>query len=210
MLVSGGMEDVVGTEVGEDALHALFLTDAGDNGLHLDIGELLTHHQADIVLRGFGLVDEHHLGGSKLSNLADHLTTDAACGTGDKDALALEHLVKALHIDIDLVAWQQVVDAHLLELHLVNIRTLGIAFGHVDLHTCIGEHALQLLVVTELVVKLWRHQYGTDAETVEHIRQILHLIDTYTHEKMSIEITIVGDESTNMEVGGFLVTDGLS
>ena len=44
------------------------------------------------------------------------------------------------------------------------VGTFGISLGHIDLHASLGEHALQLLVVAELVVALRRHQDGTDAE----------------------------------------------
>ena len=180
------MENVVGTELGEDALHALFLADAGDNGVHPDIWPALSHHQSDVVLRSFGLVDEHHLGGSKLSNLAYHLAADATCRTGDKDALTREHATDALEVDLDLIAWQEVVDAHLLEFDLFFVGTFGISLGHIDLHASLGEHALQLLVVAELVVALRRHQDGTDAEAFQNIIEVLYLIDGHAHELMSL------------------------
>ena len=85
VLVGGGMEDVVGTELGEDLLHVVLVGNAADDGVALDGGELACHHEADVVHGCLCLVDEDEGGGVVDGNLAHHLGTDGAGSTGDED-----------------------------------------------------------------------------------------------------------------------------
>ena len=115
MLIGGGMEDIVGTVGSEDALHMFFIGDAADDGVAQNIGILAGHHEANIVHGGLGLVDEDHQRGLIDGNLAHHLRTDRAGGSGDEDALASELSTDGVHIDFDLIAGKEVFDVDLVE-----------------------------------------------------------------------------------------------
>ena len=54
------MEDIVGAKGAENLLYAVAVADTRHDGFGLDIGPFVLHHQSDIVLRRFGLVDENH------------------------------------------------------------------------------------------------------------------------------------------------------
>lgn len=90
MLIGGGMEHVVGTVLREYHIHTSFLAYRHDNGLCRDVGVLLCHHEADVVLGCFGLVDEYQLCGLELGYLTYYLAADAACRTSDEHVLSLE------------------------------------------------------------------------------------------------------------------------
>ena len=154
------MEHVVGPVLAEDGIHTCDAVDAGDDGLGLDIGEVLGHHQADIVLRGLCLVDEHHVLGLIGRYLAHHLGADTAGRTRDEDGLALEQFSHRLHVNVDLGTGKQVFDGDLLELHALNlfvgqlsVLELGLLgrLGHEDLTAGTYQQVLYLLVVAELL-----------------------------------------------------------
>ena len=73
MLVGSCMEHIVGLESGKEALHASVLRDACDDDICRNIREVSLHHQADVMLRSLGIVNEHHLTWPEGSNLPDHL-----------------------------------------------------------------------------------------------------------------------------------------
>ena len=78
MLVGSGMEHVVGMVFPENGFHVALVADGGHYGFGLDVRILAGHHQAAVVLWGFGLVDEHQLPGVKLGNLPDYFAADTA------------------------------------------------------------------------------------------------------------------------------------
>ena len=96
------MEHVVGLELAENLFHPVCTTDAGDDCLCRDVGIVALHHETDIVLWGFCLVDEHH--GCRLIDgyLSYHLGTNATGCTCDENASSSQHLADRIHIDLDL------------------------------------------------------------------------------------------------------------
>ena len=78
VFVCGGMEHIVRAEGSEHALHACTAADAGHHHFTGNVREFVGHHQADVVLRCLGLVDEHHLGWVEGSHLSDDLGADGA------------------------------------------------------------------------------------------------------------------------------------
>ena len=61
MFVGRSMEDIVGAIRFENLLYAIAVADIRDDGFGFYIRPFILHHQPDIVLRRFGLVDENHL-----------------------------------------------------------------------------------------------------------------------------------------------------
>ena len=112
VLVGGGMEDVVGAELGEDLLHVVLVGNAADDGVTGYIGELACHHQADVVHGGLCLVDEYHGRGSVEGNLTYHFGTYGTSSTCDEDDLVLKQLPNGVHVHFYLVARQEVFDVH--------------------------------------------------------------------------------------------------
>ena len=112
------MEHIVGTEGAEHGFHTGLATDAGHDGLALDLREFLGHHETDVVLRGLGLVDEHHRSRLELGHLSHHLTPDRTGRTGDEHALTLQQLFHTLQVDADFLTRQELFDRDLTQLQL--------------------------------------------------------------------------------------------
>lgn len=115
MLVCSGMEYVVGTETAEDVLHAQLSGDRRNDGFRLDVWIALRHHQAYVVLRRLGTVDEHQFARIELAELLHNLATNTARRTRHEDTLAMQRVGYTLKVDAYLVARQQIFDAHLLQ-----------------------------------------------------------------------------------------------
>ena len=110
------MEDILRAIGAEDVLHAALVGDARDDGHGLHLGELPLEHQSHVVLRRLCLIDQDEARRRELRNLVHHLGTDAAGGAGDEDVGTGEQRLDSLQIDLNLVAWQEVFNLHLLEL----------------------------------------------------------------------------------------------
>ena len=198
------MEDVVGAERAEDFLHAVLLADGGDHGMCLNVGVLLGHHQADVVLRCFGLVDEHHFCGMVDGDLAHHLRTNRACRTRYHHLLATEEGADALHINLNLVAGQQVLNLDFAQLHLflfalVNVPLFGI-LRDVYLHAQFDEHILELLVVHEEVLLEGADEQGLNMFLDDDGAEVLlRGVDALTHEALLVVGLIVADISLDEE-----------
>ena len=63
------MEHVVGLVRAEDVLHVALAADASHDSLGLNVRKFLTHHEADVVLRGLSLIDEYEFRWVVSSNL---------------------------------------------------------------------------------------------------------------------------------------------
>ena len=121
MLVGGCVEDVFRTVVAEDLLHAVSVGYVAHDGAAFYFTPVLRHHQAYVVEGGLSLVYEDQLGRLVGCHLTDHLRSDASRGAGDHDALAAQHLPDSVHVNLDLVAWQEILDVHLLELGIAQV-----------------------------------------------------------------------------------------
>ena len=169
MLIRGSVEHIVRPELREHLFHALLLRDARHHRVHLDLRPLFPHHQPNFVLRRLSLVNEHHLRRRKLCYLAHHLTADAASRTRNQNLLSFQHLAHALQVHLDLIAWQQVIDAHLFQSDAVRGNTLGISLRHEYFHAGIRQDALQLLIIAEFRIPLRRNQHSPDAIARQHL-----------------------------------------
>ena len=213
MLISCGMEDIVGTVLGEELIHAGLVADGGDDGEGLDIGEAVGHHQSDIVHRGLGLIDEDHLTGMEEGDLVDHLATDRACSTGDEDDLVAELVGDGIHIDVDPVARKEVFDLDLMELVVLEVGILieVLYLGHhLDLDIAGDEVVDELLTGAEVV-----GLPGADDEA----RDILHAHgvdevfvvdeDGLAHEVLALHLDIGGDEALDDIFLAYVIADAL-
>ncbi len=213
VLIGCGMEDIVGTVVGEELVHAGLIADGGDDGVGLDIGEAVCHEEAYIVHGCFGLVDEDHLAGMEMGYLADHLAAYAAGGAGDEDDLVAELVGDGIHIDVYPVAGEEVLDLDFMELVvlevgiLVEVLYLG---HHLDLDVVGDEVVDELLTGAEMV-----GLPGADDEA----RDILHAHgvdevfvvdeDGFTHEVLALHLDIGGDEALDDVFLAYIVADAL-
>ena len=225
MLVSGSMEHVLGPELVEDGVHARLTADGGDHRVRIDIGILLGHHQPDVVLRRLRLVYQHHRCRLTSGNLTDHLGADGACRTRDEDTTAAEHLTHRLHVDLDLLTWQQVFNRNLLQLDFAILRFVFIIgrppvlhvavhldsiLRHENLHAHTDEQILQILVLSEVVRSIRRHKHGSDVIVFDHLAQVVfHREHFLTHELIVTQTAVVGDETLQDEATGRLCTDAL-
>ena len=116
MLVGSCMENVLRPVSLENLLHVLLVGNAGNDGLVLDVREPSGHHHPDVVHRGLRLVDQRHLRRAELRYLTYDFGTDGTCRAGDEDTLAAQLLLYLSHIDLNLVARQQVLDVYLMQL----------------------------------------------------------------------------------------------
>ena len=90
MLVSCGVEDIVGTVVGENLLHMLLVGDGADYGKGAYVAVLRSHHQTDVMHRGLRLVDEYHLRRLELCHLTHHFASNRSGSAGDEYLAAAE------------------------------------------------------------------------------------------------------------------------
>ena len=67
------MEHILWTELAKDGLHSGLTADRGDDDTHLNVGKIFRHHQTDVVLRRFRLIDQHHGVWTARGYLTDHL-----------------------------------------------------------------------------------------------------------------------------------------
>ena len=207
VLVGCGVEDVVGAERAEDFLHAVLLADGGDHGMCLNVGVLLGHHQADVVLRCFGLVDEYHFCGMIDGDLAYHLRTDGACRTCNHHLLAAEECADAVHIHLYLVARQQVLNLDFAQLHLfisalVLVPLFGI-LGDEYLHAQFDEHILEFLVVHEEILLEGADEQGLNVLLDDDGAQVLLCgVDALAHDALLVVGLFVADISLDEEADG--------
>ena len=149
------------------------------------------------------------------THLLNHLAADAASRTRDEDFLSFEQIAHTLHVNLYLVAWQQVFDADFFERVHHLMRSIGIPFlhtlGHIDVHSRLDEHVLQLRVVSEHFVAQGRHQHGIDAVFAYHVdKVVVYGIHLLTHEIMIGEAVFVGDKSEEAILLRLLRRDVLS
>ena len=211
------MEDVVGAELGEHRIHPRAAADAGHHRLGGHVGEIARHHDADVVLRGLGLVDEHHLGGLELGHLPHDLRADAACGAGDQHPFAGQLLAHRFHVHADLLTGQQVLDADLREVHILVLAQHSVfdagLFGlldHEDFASRIDNHILNLLVLAEILHSQRTHQDSLDFLLADHLREVVvQVIDRHAHQLHILDARLMRDKARQLVLYGFLGVDVL-
>ena len=193
------MEDIVRPVGCEDALHMLAVGDARDYGPVLYLRVLFLHHQAYVVHRCLGLVDEDHLRRVELCHLAHHLGTYAAGRSGDKDALALQELADGVHIDLDFLPREEVLDGHLVQLLVGKGGVAAVPFfgrGHHHYLDAGGDEFVHHCgVVTEFVALEWRHEENLHAVAGKLPGEALAVeIDRLSHQIYALHLHAVGNE----------------
>ena len=210
MFVGGGVEDIFGPEIAEYPFHMLPVRDRTDDDLRPDARVLFRQQEPQVVLRGFGLVDQYEFCRGELTDLADDFAADAAGGAGDQHLLAAEAFFDRLQVDRNLLAGKEVLDAHLFEAGggvLAGAPFFGLV-DHVNLRTGVDEVVLELLVFAEDVVALGRDEDGLDVELPDDLGQVLvDGIDLFAEEAGVSQFRIMRDESLEVEAGGFFVPD---
>ncbi|EJX09499.1 hypothetical protein EVA_02391 [gut metagenome] len=198
MLVGRRMEHIAGTMFRKDFLHVVGIRDARHNGLAGKVGEMLRHPAAHVVHRRFRLVNQYQFGRTEGRHLAHHLAADTAGGSRNQDFLSLQQGSDGLQVHFNLVARQQVLDVHLLQ---VVQRQVALAVPHLhcrehlDADACRQELVHHLRVVTEQFALQRRHhqdlhhlvlQHAADARTV-HVHLLAHQVGT-------LHVRVVADE----------------
>ena len=115
VLIGRRVEDVLGAVSLEDVLHPGLVGDVGDDGGGVDFGPFLLDLEADVVQRGFGRIDQDQLVGVEQRHLTHDFTADGAGGAGDENALPFQVRGNLLHVDMDGVAAQEVLDLDFLD-----------------------------------------------------------------------------------------------
>ena len=201
----------VGRLVGaEERLHVLLFADAGHDGVGLDVGPLVVHHQANVVLRRLGLVDEHQFAWLIDGYLAHHLAADAASRAGNHDALAAQLLAHRLQVNLYLVAWQQVFNADFLQLGRFGGQgAVGIQFfgflRHEDADASLYHLVLEFLVVAEVGKPEGRNDECFNLHLFHPFHQVVvHHIHFAAQEVVAHHLFLNGGEAFQLEVSGLL------
>ena len=113
MFICSSMEYIFRLIFLEHFFHSILFSDGCDNGMSFYVWPVLLHHQSDVMLWGFRLINKNHLRWIVRSNLSDHLTSNTACRSSDENSLACKHLTNFLHIHFDFIARKQFIDTYL-------------------------------------------------------------------------------------------------
>ena len=160
------------------------------------------------MLGRLSLVDKHQLRGLVDGYLAYHLATDAAGRTCNHDALARELLAYRLHVDLYLIAWQQILDAYLLQLRcrwqLPAFQLLGI-LCNVNTYAGIYELVLQVFPSAEVAQTIRSDDERLDMVGLHLLHQMLvgH-VHLSSHEHMTIHARLNSGKALQVEAHGFL------
>ena len=173
MLVGGSMEYIVGVVGHEYLLHSCSVGDARHYSLTLNVRIVLVHEEAYIVHWRFGLVNQNEP--SRLVNgyLPYHLRTYGACCARDEYYLIFQQLTYGIHIDLNLVARQEVFYLHFAHLLMLELHVLvpRLCLGHHHyLDAGIGKLVNDILLFTEIIGHQRTDEYSLDTK-------FLHLFD---------------------------------
>ena len=166
------------------------------------------------MLRRLGLVDEHQLRGVVDGNLAHHLAADAAGRTGDHDAAPGELLADGVHVDDNLVARQEVLDADFLQLRCLDggvvVVELALALRNVDVDAGLDDLVLQGLVAAEFAQPVGRDDECLDAVLLQPVYEmVVDHADLHAHQHVVVHLLLDGGEALQLEPHRLLVADVL-
>ena len=182
MFVGCSVEHIVWAIFVEKHIHTGLTANTGHNGLTLNVGKFLGHHQANIVLRRFSLINQYHRRRFESCHLTHYLGTYRACRACYQHTFACQQFTHRLQVDLDFLTRQQVFHLHLLQMHLGRVRLsqlpilylnlLGL-LNKINLTASTYQHVLYGLVVTELFYTERTHQYRLDMQFLDDFRQVL-------------------------------------
>lgn len=132
VLVRRGVEDDLRMILPEDAVQARKHSDVPDDGDEVQMREPLLQLQAEVVHRGLGIVKENHLPDFEARQLTDQLGANGTGCAGDEDDLVLEILADLVHVQLYLVAAEEVFDLQLADLALHRHPFLDFVDGRGD------------------------------------------------------------------------------
>ena len=119
MLVGSRMEYVLRFELLEYLLKTGGIGDIRNDSLGIDITPAVLKFQADIVQRGFSLVNKDQLIRIERGNLTHDLTADGTGGTSYQHTLALKVGSHFVYVDLDRGTLKKVLDLDLFQLAAV-------------------------------------------------------------------------------------------
>ena len=194
VLVGGRVEDIIRLEFAEDLPHLGLVGDGCHHGGGFDVREIMGHHQPDVVLRGFRLVDQHQFRRFVDGNLADHFTADGAGRAGNQDFPAFEHAAHGFHIYLYLLAGEEVLNAHFPQLRgdiFSFFPFIGLV-RHINAYARSDDIVLQLFVIPENIVAFRGYQHGIDSFLLQDFgKMIVYLVNFLAHQAGIIQARIV-------------------
>ncbi len=160
MLVCRRVENVLRAVFVKDPLHHPAVGDVGDYRLRLYPGPAVAHHQPDVVHRGLSLVDQHEMRRSIGRDLPNHLRAYAPRRPGDHHHVAVEQSCRSLHVNLYLLARQQVLNVDRMKVADTEVGLpvpLTCLRHHHDLDTRLHKGVHQILALAQFVHHQRRH-----------------------------------------------------
>ena len=115
VLVGRRVEDDLGAPLAEDVVDPVGAPHVADDRDEVEVGEALLELQPEVVGGRLGVVQADQPADGETGQLAANLAADAPGGAGHQDGLVAEQGADLVEVDPDLVAAQQVLDAHLAD-----------------------------------------------------------------------------------------------
>lgn len=198
MLIRCRMEHIVRTVLRKDTLHVRLVCNTRHNRPVLDLRKLLRHHQPDVMHRRLRLVNQHHLRRFEARHLTHHLTTDTARSTRNQDLLAFQQHPDGIHIHLNLVTRQQVLNLHLVQMARRQVRLPVPRLRrrhHHDVDTCRDELIHHRRILPEQLTLQRRHQQRIHAQHL-HLRRNARTIEIHLlpHQHGILHLLPVTDE----------------
>ena len=155
------------------------------------------------MLRRLCLVYQHHGGWLIGSNLPHQLTANATGSTSYQDALLIQQFTHRLHVHIDFISRQQVLDAHFLQLETVcgfHLSVLDLhlfrSLRHEDLDVLIYQLLLKILLISEIIHQVRRNKQGINALLVDDVNDIVfRAVHFLAHHKLVAVIIPYGNKA---------------
>ena len=162
---------------------------------------------------GLCLVDEDELTGLEPGYLTGHLASDAAGCSGDEDALALKHGAYGCHVDLYLIARQEVFNFYLAK-PIVGESGFSVPFlcrgHHVDLDAGTDEGIYEGGARGEVLGLYGGYEEGTDTFLLHDGYEVVRVfIDPDSEEPGAAEAGVCADEALELITGGDFGTDAL-
>ena len=198
MLVSGGMEDHVGTVLVEEGVYAVLVPDVGDDELLLHAGCLGAELELHVVHRSLGEVHENQLADRHVDQLAAEFSADRAGTSGDYDHLVGEELADLEDADLDLVAAQQVLYLDLADLVAEDaLVECGQRGTHQYLDAALGAELdeVVLLVAGGDIAREYYGRYHAGGDQTGEVPLVVDMVYLVAAQQLALVMGVMGDES---------------
>ena len=154
VLIRCCMEHIVRPVFRENLLHTFLVCDTCHDGLSCNIRMFFSHFQTNIMHRSLSLIHQYQFGRFKFSHLSNHLTSDRPSSTCNEDILSMQQISYHLHIHLNLVSWQQILNVHLMQSVELQMRTFIPRLSrreHHDFYSSTYQSIYQSIILTEAV-----------------------------------------------------------